>query len=102
VASRASEGFMDWLFDLVAPEDIVYAVKNGDDLVSLFIKAIVRTFPREVEEFMEPESLFGRLRARRPELASVILSLPGGAEWFFNAAEKVRAMAQESQKQKVG
>jgi len=87
---------IDWLFGLVLPEDIVQAVANGDDLITLFVKSILKAFPREVEESMDPRMLFDRLRAKHPELASVILNVPGGAEWFFSAVEKVRMMARET------
>ena len=86
---------IDWLFSLVLPEDIVQAVAKGDDLVTLFVKSILRAFPREVEKSMDPEMLFEKLRARHPEIASVIISIPGGPEWFLSAVEKVRLMVQE-------
>ncbi|MEM2288360.1 MAG: hypothetical protein QW503_04645 [Sulfolobales archaeon] len=90
IAKRVSDGILDWLFSLVTPEDVVYAVENGETITQMLARCLLSSLPSDTGELLTPENIFSFLRERRPDLASLILSLPGGIDWFEKSIEDVR------------
>lgn len=87
---KAAEGVLDWLFEFVRPDDIVYAIENDEDLVSMLVRCLLTAFKNPIMDVLEVETLFEQLRRRRPDLASVIISMPEGVAWFRRSIDKLR------------
>ncbi|MEM2447860.1 MAG: hypothetical protein QXT14_02780 [Candidatus Bathyarchaeia archaeon] len=79
----------EWLFEFVRPDDLVYAIENGEDMVSMFARCILDAFKDSLSS-LEVEPLFEMLRRKRPDLASVIVSMPKGVEWLTKSIERLK------------
>jgi hypothetical protein len=89
---KAVEGVLEWLLGFVKPEDVVYAVEHGEDLASMLMRCMLSNF-KGLSEILSEETLFDFLRKTRPDLASVIVSMPSGAEWMKMSVERLNQLS---------